>query len=179
MYICLKCKRLSRQGEESGYLRECELPENLLTTVTSPAPVYSSLCYRRRAVPVIRRPLPLSLPSVLHASDLLLVGVLLEARVEVLPPLEEHRFADQLEPRRKLELGVGKESLELLGRDVFRVLDFVQVGVEVDIGLDEQDIVNCESAWLANTRPPRQNTEWPYSRALPTCHRWGPCSECE
>ena len=50
-----------------------------------------------------------------HPPNLLLVLVLLQARIEMLPPLKQHRVADELEPRRKLEAGILKELLELLG----------------------------------------------------------------
>jgi hypothetical protein len=39
----------------------------------------------------------------LHPPNLRLPKVLLEARVEVAPPLKKHCFADELEPRCKLE----------------------------------------------------------------------------
>ena len=61
----------------------------------------------------------------------------------MLPPLEQHRFADELEPRRELELRVLEQGLQLLGRDVFRVLNLVLVDVEVNVGLDEEDVVDC------------------------------------
>ena len=80
--------------------------------------------------------------AISHASDLLLIHVLLQSRVDVLPPLEKHRFANKLEPGSKLEFGIGEELLLLVGVDVSRVPHLVQVGLKVDIGLDEKDIVD-------------------------------------
>lgn len=80
-----------------------------------------------------------------HAPDLLLIGVLLEARVEVLPPLEEHRVADQFEPGGELEGGVGEELLQFIRRHVLNGLDLVLVDIEVDVSLDEEDIVDCNA----------------------------------
>ena len=81
-----------------------------------------------------------------HSADLLLVHVLVEAAVQALPPLEEHRVADELEPRGELQRRVVKELLELLGRDVLCGLNLVGAGVKVDIRLDKEDVVNCEAA---------------------------------
>lgn len=77
-----------------------------------------------------------------HPPNLLLVLVLLQARIEMVPPLKEHRVADELEPRRELEAGVLKLLLELLGRDVLGRLDLVRAGRQVYIGLDEENVVN-------------------------------------
>lgn len=82
--------------------------------------------------------------SNLHAADLLLVKVLVEAGVKVSPPLKQHRVADELEPRGELELGVLELGLELLGGDVLGGLDLIRVDLEIDIRLDEEDVVNCE-----------------------------------
>lgn len=78
-----------------------------------------------------------------HAPNLLLVGVLLKPRVKVLPPLEEHRVADELEPGRELEARVLEQLLESVGGGVLRGLDLVLVGVEVDVGLDEENVIDC------------------------------------
>lgn len=74
--------------------------------------------------------------------NLLLVHVLLEARVEVSPPVKEERVADELEPGGELEAGVLKELLEAVGADVLGSLDLVGARVEVDVGLDEEDVVD-------------------------------------
>ena len=63
--------------------------------------------------------------------------------IQALPPLEEHGLADELEPRGELERRVLEELLELVGIDVFGVANLVGAGVEVDLGLDEEDIVDC------------------------------------
>lgn len=78
----------------------------------------------------------------LHAANVLLIQVLVETSVEVLPPLKEHGVANKLEPGCELELGVFEQLLELLGADVLRGLDFVGVGIDIDVGLDEEDVVN-------------------------------------
>jgi hypothetical protein len=77
-----------------------------------------------------------------HAADLLLVEVLVQTSVKVLPPLEEHRVADELEPGGELETGVLEQLLQVVGGDVLCGLDLVGADVEVDVGLDEQDVVN-------------------------------------
>ena len=59
------------------------------------------------------------------------------------PPLEQHRVADELEPRRELQARLLEHLLQLVGRHVSRIADFVEVHVEIDIGLDEEDIVDC------------------------------------
>lgn len=74
--------------------------------------------------------------------NLLLVHVLLEAGVEVSPPLEEERVADELEPGSELEAGVLKQLLQTIGADILGRLDLVGAGVQVDVGLDEQDVVD-------------------------------------
>lgn len=58
------------------------------------------------------------------------------------PPLKQHSVADQFEPRSEFELGVGKHALEFFGGDVFGILDFVGVWYDIDVGLDEEDVVN-------------------------------------
>lgn len=80
-----------------------------------------------------------------HAPNLLLVGVILQARVEMLPPLKQHRVADELEPGGELQSGVGEELLELVRRNVLGGLDLVGAGIEVDVGFDEEDVVDWET----------------------------------
>jgi hypothetical protein len=58
------------------------------------------------------------------------------------PPFEQHSVANQFEPRGEFESGVGEHALEFFGGDVFGILDFVGVGCDIDIGLDEEDVVN-------------------------------------
>lgn len=60
----------------------------------------------------------------------------------MLPPLEQQRMADELEPGGKLEGGIIKHGLQSIRGNVFRVSDFVQVWLDIDICLDEQDVIN-------------------------------------
>lgn len=136
-----------------------------------------------------------------HATNLLLVGKFVQPRIKVLPPLEEHRVADKLEPGRELETGVLKQTLEFLGRDILRCLDFVGVNVKIDAGLDEENVVNWSGEGAALRVSPNctheaqmtnrigrrdwramalalANVAVTYPRALPICRRWGPCSGC-
>lgn len=46
-------------------------------------------------------------------------------------------MADEFEPRSKLERGVVEHRLQSVGSNVLGISDFVQVGLEVDIGFDE------------------------------------------
>ena len=83
----------------------------------------------------------------LHAADLLLVQVLVQTGVKVLPPLEEHRVADELEPGGELEAGVLEQLLQLVSSEILCRLDLVHVGVKVNVGLDEENVVdyaNCQ-----------------------------------
>lgn len=84
-----------------------------------------------------------------HAANLLLVHKLLEAGVEVGPPLKQHGVADELEPRGELQARVVELLLELFGRNVLGSLDLVGAGVEVNVGLDEEDVVDCVISMLA------------------------------
>jgi hypothetical protein len=65
------------------------------------------------------------------------------------PPLEEHGLADQLEPRCELERLILEHSLQLILGDKGTVTDFIGVDVKIDIGLDEQDVVNCAIVSIA------------------------------
>lgn len=58
------------------------------------------------------------------------------------PPFEEHRLADQLKPRCKLERLILEHGLQLVLSDESAVAYFVRIDVEVDIGLDEEDVVD-------------------------------------
>ena len=94
-------------------------------------------------------------PLQLHANDLI-VGELLQPRVQVLPPLEQLRLADELKPRRDLRRGVSEDSPKVIGRDVFRVPDLVGADVKVDVGLDEENVVNYTIACVSKKYPLRQ-----------------------
>mgnify|MGYP007054562521 CR=1 FL=1 len=79
-----------------------------------------------------------------HPPDLLLALVLVELRgAEVAPPLEQQGVADELEPRRELEVGLREHLLELVRGHVAGVFDLVGVDLEVDVRLDEEDVVDC------------------------------------
>jgi hypothetical protein len=81
-----------------------------------------------------------------HAANLLFILVLVEARIKVLPPLEQHGLADQLEPGRELQARILEERLQLPGRHILCRLDLVLVDVEINVGLDEEDIVDYKLA---------------------------------
>jgi hypothetical protein len=85
-----------------------------------------------------------------HSSDLSLSGILLQARIKMLPPLEKHRLTDQLEPRRKDEFWVLEHDLQFVGSHVAAVFDFIGVDICIDVGLDEEDVVNWGINLLAN-----------------------------
>lgn len=63
------------------------------------------------------------------------------------PPFEQHRVADQLEPRRELQSWLLEHLLQLVRRHIPRVAHFVGVHVQLDVRLDEQNVVNW--VWLA------------------------------
>lgn len=79
----------------------------------------------------------------LHPSNLRLTEILLEAGIKVAPPFEEHSLADQLEPRCELERLVLEHGLQLLLSNEAAVTDLIRVNVEVDIGLNKEDVVDC------------------------------------
>lgn len=78
----------------------------------------------------------------LHSSNRALVLILLKTCVKMRPPLKEQGVADELEPRCKKQACVVEHGLELVGGDVLDVTSLIDVWLEVDIGLDEEDIVN-------------------------------------
>jgi hypothetical protein len=77
-----------------------------------------------------------------HSSDLLFVHVLLQALVKVLPPFEQQRIADELEPRCELQGRVVEHRLQSIGIDIASVAYFVEVRLQVDVCLDEEDVVD-------------------------------------
>lgn len=79
---------------------------------------------------------------VLHTPDSSLAFVLVQTLVKVVPPLKEHALADKLEPRREGQRLVLKHGLELGFGNVFGVANFVGAGLEVDVCLDEENIVD-------------------------------------
>ena len=72
----------------------------------------------------------------------MLVNVPLEPRIKALPPLEEHGLADELEPGREFERRVLKKLAQLVGAHVFRVAGLIGIGHNIDLGLDEENVVN-------------------------------------
>lgn len=78
----------------------------------------------------------------LHPPNLSLALVLLEPLVQMLPPFEEHRLANELEPRRELQSVVLEHRLQFLLRDVGSLLDLIGIDLEVDIGLDEENVID-------------------------------------
>lgn len=84
----------------------------------------------------------------LHPTNLLLPLVLVQSRgAQVAPPFKQHRVANELEPRRELQTGLLEHRLQVLGRHEPGVADFIHVGIQIDICLDEEDIVDCR-IWL-------------------------------
>lgn len=80
----------------------------------------------------------------LHASNLRLALELVERwGVEMAPPLEQHGVADELEPRRELQVWPLEHRLQLGGRNIRGVTDFVGVNVEINVRLDEEDVIDC------------------------------------
>ena len=78
-----------------------------------------------------------------HPANRCFTHVLLEALIQMFPPLEEHSVADKLEPRGEPERGVMEQLLQSICSNVFSVLDFVRVRLEVDIGFDEENVIDC------------------------------------
>jgi len=108
-----------------------------------------------------------------HASNLLLAHILVQARIEVAPPLVKHALADELEPRRELERRVLEHALQLLLAHIARIPCFVGVHRQIDVRLDEQNVVNCTALAVILPFIRRHMTD---SHARPTFHRWGTCS---
>ena len=61
---------------------------------------------------------------------------------QLAPPRKEELVHNELEPGCELERRVVKQRLELVWRDVFRGLHLVLAGRQVDVGLDEEDVVD-------------------------------------
>ena len=51
-------------------------------------------------------------------------------------------MADQLEPRREKQAGVVEHGLELVGSNILHISGLVEVRLQIDVGLDEEDVVN-------------------------------------
>ena len=112
-----------------------------------------------------------------HPPNLLLILKSLQPLIEMLPPLEQQRIADQLEPGRELQGRVGEHVAEFLRGDVAGGLDFVGVVGVVDGGFDEKNVINYKSGVVSGMGLVGGETET-YSRARPIYHRWELCSGC-
>jgi hypothetical protein len=77
-----------------------------------------------------------------HSSNVLLAHVLLQPRIEVVPPLIQHALADKLEPWCELERRVFEHCLEVILGNVTGIAGFVGIDVKIDISLDEENIIN-------------------------------------
>ena len=78
-----------------------------------------------------------------HSPNLLFVRILVQPVVQMVPPFEQHRRANELEPRRELELLVLEHRVQLIFADVFVILYLILVDLEIDVRFDEEDIVDC------------------------------------
>lgn len=78
-----------------------------------------------------------------HPPDLGLPNVSLQTRAQVLPPTEQRRGADQLEPWRELQRVDLEHFFQGILGDIFDILYFVWINVQVNVGLDEEDVVDC------------------------------------
>lgn len=94
---------------------------------------------------------------VLHPPNLLFIGVLFQATVfQRLPPLEQHTFAYQLEPRCVFQLGVlsrfrfgvHEHLSQFIPTHPSHRLHLVFVDLDIRIGLDEEYVVNLVLAPL-------------------------------
>jgi hypothetical protein len=61
----------------------------------------------------------------------------------MLPPLEEQGMADKLEPRCEFESWVVEHRLQSLSGNISSITDFVHVRLEVDIGFNEKNVIDC------------------------------------
>lgn len=59
------------------------------------------------------------------------------------PPLKEHRVADQLEPGREFEAWVFEFLFQVVRSDILCGLYLVLVRVQINVGLDKEDVVDC------------------------------------
>jgi hypothetical protein len=110
-----------------------------------------------------------------HPPNLLLVHVLVETLIQMLPPLEQQRITDELEPGRELQSGIIEHCLQAVSSNVSSISNFVKVGFQVNISLDEEDVIN----WARTTliRYIKSGKSKAYSHVLPISHRSGPCNE--
>lgn len=84
-------------------------------------------------------------------------------------------MANELEPRGELEGRFVEHSLQAVGSDVSSIADFVEVGLEVDVCLDEENVVD----WISHATSVYffcSNKTETHSHALPIFHHSVPCS---
>ena len=67
----------------------------------------------------------------------------------MIPPLEQHRVADQLEPRCKFQLTILEHGLQFVLRHITCVLHFVRIGFVVDVSLDNEYVVDWRTLMSA------------------------------
>lgn len=60
----------------------------------------------------------------------------------MLPPLKQQGVANKLEPWGELQSRVLEHLLQSVRGNIRRVLDFVQVGLKINIGFNEEDIID-------------------------------------
>ena len=77
-----------------------------------------------------------------HSSNLCLSSVFIQAMIQMLPPFKEHSLAYQFEPWREFEAVVLEHGLKFRLRNVSSIFHFIRICCVVNIGFDEQDVVN-------------------------------------
>lgn len=81
--------------------------------------------------------------SNLHPANYCLSLVFVQRwRAQLAPPFEQHRVANELEPRREDEFRLLEHLLQFVRRHVPRIAHFVRVNVQINIGLDKKNIVD-------------------------------------
>lgn len=119
--------------------------------------------------------------TTLHTPDLLLIRELVERIVQVLPPFEEQRVADEFEPGRKFQGRIIEHLAQLLWCHVARGLHFIGIVCMIDIGLDEKNVIdwkniNTQVQWLRTPQRRQPALESTHFHALPIFHHLAPCS---
>lgn len=85
----------------------------------------------------------------------------------MLPPFKEHGIANKLKPWCKLQFLVLKHALELVLSNIFVVLHLILVDMQVYVGFDEEDVVDC--SWSATQDPRALKVTKAHSHVRPTC----------
>lgn len=107
-----------------------------------------------------------------HTPDILLIHIFVKPVIKVLPPLKEHRFANELEPRSEFEVWFLEHLLQPSCRHVTRILNLIWAGLEIDIGFDEENIIHYQTSQCVQLHRDYK-TDF---RALPTSRNLKPCS---